>query len=437
MKSAINILRLASFNSLTVLAPQLVGLVLVVSIGERFGDSSRTAAGLATTLFGIAVVLSASGSPIVLRKASLEVRRVGGIAAAGDGIADCLRVEFRMGLKLSILSIAFAGFAAALVQIFIPEVALLVNAYLLGALPWLLAVPHLSAVAGAFQATGRDREHASLVCLAAILQSTTVFLTTTLSNSAGLSLFLTALISGSVAVALLRLRIHALNGILKPSDRLRLLNLPRPLPEVRGALVDRLSVSADGLVYMSTFFLATLVAAEFSSEAGASVAFGVAVLRTLILPLKQIGMVGSRITVQSTSTSTKAGIRNTLLAGTIGCLFAIPVTYILAEGFTLASSVFVWLLLAQLVIEPFASVMLAALKILDGPRAGTRLLMACYWVLAPSGLVLLWIFDFASDWAVWTLLLLVRTFLAIGTSILAASFLKREQPSVSAKRSFR
>ena len=86
MKSAINILRLASFNSLTVLAPQLVGLVLVVSIGERFGDSSRTAAGLATTLFGIAVVLSASGSPIVLRKASLEVRRVGGIAAAG-GVA--------------------------------------------------------------------------------------------------------------------------------------------------------------------------------------------------------------------------------------------------------------------------------------------------------------------------------------------------------------
>lgn len=437
MKSSLKILRLASFNSLTVLAPQIVGLVLVVSIGEQFGDTSRAAAGLATTLFGIAVVVSASGSTIVLRNASLEVRKFGNVRAAGDEIADCLRVEFGMGRRLSIASIAFAAFAAVLVQALIPDVAPLVTAYLLGAIPWLLAVPHLSSVAGAFQATGRDKEHAALVSFAAILQSATVILATKISDSAELALFLTALINGIVAVALLLVRVHALNFILQPADKLRFLAWRHPWGGSRGGLGDRIAVAADGLVYMSIFFLATLVAANYSTEAGASVAFGVAVLRTLIVPLKQVGMVGARVTVQSRSTRTTDGMRSTLLAGGLGCILAIPVAYGLAEGFALSSSAFVWLLIAQLAVEPFASVLLAALKVLDGPRAGTLLLIACYWALAPLGLALLWVFDSASDWAVWSLLLLVRTILAVGTVVLAVTFLRRERMPQPPERSVR
>lgn len=169
--------------------------------------------------------------------------------------------------------------------------------------------------------------------------------------------------------------------------------LAHPVAVVR-SLGERAAASVDGLVFLVTFTAAILVATAHSPADGAVVALSVAVMRSVIVPLKQFGVVGARFVIAERGHERADAMRlSTVQTNCFVLLAAIALALAISR---LALPVFDqlgWLVVAmmavQLLIEPWAGVLYSYRKIALSTAAGLPALVIAYGAVAGPGLPLL------------------------------------------------
>ncbi|WP_120263841.1 hypothetical protein [Microbacterium sp. AG238] len=199
--------------------------------------------------------------------------------------------------------------------------------------------------------------------------------------------------------------------------------LAHPVAVIR-SLGERAAASVDGLVFLVTFTAAIMVATAHSPADGAVVALSVAVMRSVIVPLKQFGVVGARFVIAERGGGGGRGLGrgramrlSTVQANCLVLLAAIAVALTISR---LALPVFDqlgWLIVAmmavQLLIEPWASVLYSYRKIALSTAAGLPALVIAYGAVGGSGLTLLAVTRSGSAEAIWGVLLATRVVFAV------------------------
>lgn len=194
----------------------------------------------------------------------------------------------------------------------------------------------------------------------------------------------------------------------------RLIMAPGRLQYVT-AVPRAVSGAMDALFLATTFTVVTAVAAAVSPVAGAITGSLVALIRTVVVPLKAYGMVAGRMTKQSDSVSTM----NTFIV-TVAVVFVplglflivSPATFVSLIGEYPADSpgmlLAVRLVGVQLMLEPFTGFVSSALKVLVAPSATLRsLAIALFGFAVPATLVLYWTGSLSLA-LVWVVLLSTR-----------------------------
>lgn len=415
----------AAHNSLAAAAPQLVGLALVITFGVSHGERGTAAVGTATTVFGVAVLLSVGCAITAIRAVSLQRARRGSDAEDRPiDLPSVLGEEFGYAGLFGILGLGIAAAMTGLTLLVSPDVSGAVAWYLLGALPWMLVVPHTSVANGAFQALDRDGFNARIALPTAAGQCISAAGILLLRLPLEPSMLLVGCAGSAFAVVALAYRLRVLSRTAGQQVR-ALVRLPAS--GLRVGMSMRLAAGADGVVYMTVFFLATIVATRYSLESGAVIALAVSIMRLLIIPIKQLGLVGGRLLAQGRFDTARDGLRTIRVTAALACTAAALIVIVWGAVPSDLPLPLAILLAAQLLIEPVAGVQFAALKIAVGPAAGVRLLLVCYWLVAPSLLLLIAVLGRGEPWLIWSALLAVRLVFAAGV----ARITSRHVPSVA------
>ncbi|SDM05766.1 hypothetical protein SAMN04488074_11621 [Lentzea albidocapillata subsp. violacea] len=202
----------------------------------------------------------------------------------------------------------------------------------------------------------------------------------------------------------------------------RLISAPGRWQYVK-AVPRAVSGAVDALLLAATFTVVTALATTVSPVAGAITGSLVALIRTVVVPLKAYGMVAGRMTKQSENAATM----NTFVT-TVGLFFipaglfllVSPATFVNLVGEYPADSpgilLAVRLVGAQLVLEPFTGFVSSALKVLVAPSATLRsLAISLFGCALPAISVLSWTGSLSLG-GVWIVLLLTRVLFCVQTT---------------------
>lgn len=192
-----------------------------------------------------------------------------------------------------------------------------------------------------------------------------------------------------------------------------------PKPHIRTMFIA-VTGASDGLIIMGSFAVIATLASRISPEAGAITATLISVIRTLVVPLKQYGIVAGRLTkAAGTSTALHPSNRMRLFISMIAavmipvglvCIF-LPHLIASAVGITdpsMAALLVVRIAGVQLIIEPMAGFASAALKILTVPSAAMRPLIIAMFGIALPVMAILFISGYLTLPAIWLVLLVAR-----------------------------
>lgn len=403
------ITKVAWKNVLAVLLPQLPVLISVAVYANTHGPSAGIAVNLVANVFGVLSILGVGSTITVLRNLSIARRKkVSDPTALGRIVGSELAVSVILGAVSSSLFLPLvwlAGSARALD-------AHLVLAYGLGGFLWCMLTPVNLALNGALQALDMDGKNLVFAIATSVCQAASVALMATTIDDAATALFCTGAMSGLILLGAITARAQGLKGsvgsrVVPIFDGLNVRGLVR-------AMHERLQAGADGLVYMTTFFVASFVAATHSDEAGVTIALAISFFRLIVVPIKQFGLVGGRFVAKNSGgTLTLASIPPAAL-----WICAPVAVMILVFGYTnsgIAHGVLPVLLALQLLLEPWAGVLFASAKVSLGPEVGVRLLMGVYWCGVVPALVLVSVLGLATPVGIWAVLLLGRFSFAVGT----------------------
>jgi hypothetical protein len=269
---------------------------------------------------------------------------------------------------------------------------------------------------GLFQSRNRDAENLLLTLASAAVQLGVAYISAANGQST-LTTVLAAAIAGSLAdVVAVAWRVVFLApdrtlGIRSVARGAALL-VRRPLGAFR-ELPGSIAGALDGLILMTVFAVAGTIAAGASVVDGAIVVLVVAILRTLIVPLKQFGMAGGRLIAQRRTLGQGDGKQLlTLIATSSVILWSIAALILLIKAATplldLLPWPFVLLMGAQLFLEPVTGVAFAAQKILDRPAFGLRTLAILSFLGTIPALLLLSSMGVATALNVWATVFCAR-----------------------------
>lgn len=311
----------------------------------------------------------------------------------------------------SLLILAVAGVGVGAFGVLRGESAVGALVYYATLVPSLYLTAQGAVLSSVFQVMDRDRENLGFATFRSGLQV-----------AVGIALLL-ALGDDVLVLAGLGASTSVITGILM-TGRVRALRragmritLPAPWAMVWKGLGARIAGSLDGVVFVVVFLAAQVVAAGFSIQIGAHVALAVSLVRLVVLPLKQLGLVVARLGMLAGS-----GLDLRTLCAAAYLVLTVPA---LALGGALAFGLlpivegpFWMLVLAQLLVEPFASVLFGYLKVARSLRAGLAGLAVAYGVVFPLGL---WAVASGprSASALWAVLLLWRVVFAVWVLVLA------------------
>jgi len=285
-------------------------------------------------------------------------------------------------------------------------------------IPSFLISPHTSVLSSTFQHLDREKENFGITLsrsfVAVVIGLGVVFL---VENDV-LAISLQAAVATAMACAMLMERWRRLG---KSNLRLKLMQSPL---FSRREIWDRVLNSLDGAVFMVLFIVAQLIAASISLEVGAQIATAVAFCRTVIIPLKMIGITAGRMALREDETPEFA--RASIVATAIcvaPVIVVLGVTLILGLN-PLSSTLLSLLIATQLLVEPLAGSLFAFLKVAFGAKSGLVGLLASYLVVAP---VLLVVARLVTPTAVgiWICLLGVRILFTITNAVALRQGLQR------------
>lgn len=278
--------------------------------------------------------------------------------------------------------------------------------------PVLLATPFSAVFNGAFQSIDRGGEN----LLAALVQGVIVVGGAVLAFVGPLRAdpLLALVVYGAVYAA------GSIVVVVWRAERLRRLMVVSRHPSLRvtGAGVqDRVLAALDAVVFVGVFLVVQSVASAVSPHTGDAVAIAIAFARTIIVPLKQVGVTVARVEMSMGQGQQQAATRLAwvTVASTPYVLLgaAATVAYGLATSSDGDWRTLVVLLTAQLLIEPYAGVLYSYVKVRLGPRAGIPGLLIAYLGFVPVALVALAVSQ-ATASQFWVALLVARIGFAVG-----------------------
>lgn len=400
-------------NALAVMLTQISTFVTLLAFGRFYADAhAGVVIGLVTTILGAVSILSVGGAIVALRTASIQ-RSVDTDDSAGW--ERVLREEFATSWIVGLLSIVFTC-AVVVPTAWLAQIdARLVVAYLAGNLLWFLVTPASLVANGVLQALDLDGRNLRAAVGALIGQLVILAVVLWWRPDVITALAVTAVGDGVVAAGILHVRLRGLARV-TGQNHLRFA-APGRVSGLARLLGDRAQAGADGLVYMVTFFVATTVAARYSPSAGADIAAAVAVMRLIIIPVKQLGLVGGRM---SLSTPDELSLLTVAKATIAPCAIAAAALLAWATSTLGTLPLTLCLLLAlQLLLEPFAGVLFAAVKVAQGPARGTWLLIGLYVLAVIPILAALGVAGLGAPVLIWAVLLTARALFAAGSLRLA------------------
>jgi len=406
-------LKLGSLAAAATFLPGLRASLLLILVGAAYGSTAATTLGLSAQFLALTIVAVVGLSITTL----FRIRRMG----AGDKVSDIAVNSGSTAFAGALLIVIVAIISGALIPIVLSDIdAKQFLPYWYISIVSLVAVIFSSWQTGLLQARNADSKvlKIGLISAAASVGSAVVIVQA-LADDPVLALSLIAISNALIDVITLVSRSRAvgvvwgveLDGTWGRAFKIfwsHKVKAMRTLPEVAKA-------TADGLILMMVFLTAGLVATWHDVEAGAAVLTAVALMRSLVLPLKQFGMVGGRLAVGAGPEkalllrSMTMVVSAILLAGA-GVLVALKVLMILPPTI---STTLVVLLALQLLLEPVTGFLFASMKIIHKPDFAMVQLFRISILFTIPGLVVLAVLGLVTPELVWTVLLSARVIFAI------------------------
>lgn len=389
----------------------------LVVAAPRLGAGAVSALALAGTISAI-LTLIFSGFALAVVRHGAHAGRSGpdanhGASSAGEPF---WALAIAAGVTIAVVLTALALVIGAL----FPTERLLAWALLL-LVPQGLVVPAQEVLIGLQQAAGADRRILSnaLTGLAFRMAGAVAVVVVPCTDIAGI-----ALLGGAgIAAAGWTLR-RELASLLQFTSRRRLAAgfrnglrefLGTPLRTVR-RVPGATAGSYDGLVQLVSFATVLRLATLLPAAEAASTAIGITALRSLVLPLKQVGLVAGRLIVRM---GHSPGERTTLLGAAARC--AAPATTALSVGCLLtaasgtalsflphAAAIVLCMVGAQTLVEPVTGVTASALRVLLSPTATTGSLALIMWAGVLPALAIQAGSGHLTLWGLWSTLLAAR-----------------------------
>lgn len=192
----------------------------------------------------------------------------------------------------------------------------------------------------------------------------------------------------------------------------------------------------DGFVFLLTYTVAISVASHHSPADGAMVALIVSLMRALIVPIKQLGIVGGRMSRQSrlspaetagtaesspvgevtgTAEATGSLVRRTDLrvvtfsSSVVTTSAGVLALILMLTGVIHISPLPLMLLVtAQVLCEPWAGILFSFLKVASGPKLGLSALVVSYLGLGVLGLLVIGLAGHGEAVTVWAWMVVIR-----------------------------
>lgn len=385
-----------------------VALVLLL-LGTSYGADVRASVALGGAVLGLAAVAASGFVPTTVRSATLALKRAEGNAPLRETVAREVQAALGAALVLVVVGCATVGVAAAAgatMRLF----ALYAAAAMLG----LVLAPLRFVISGAFQALHKDGRNLAATIIGSVVQVAIAGIVSALPLSDAAAV---GVLGGSVSLislgscitrTMLLYRLGALELGSIPSGLAQVLTHPHSA--YRG-LIERAAASVDGIVFV-TFFTATMfIATAYDAHSGAVVGLTVTVMRSIIVPLKQFGLVGGRFVLAS------QGKPNSITLGTIqrscGALLLVGAAILLGlRGLTPILDQIPWvvliLMVVQLILEPWAGMLYAYTKVVHSAYTGLPALFISYAAIGLPALAVVMIAGAATPLAIWLVLLATR-----------------------------
>lgn len=166
------------------------------------------------------------------------------------------------------------------------------------------------------------------------------------------------------------------------------------------------SGSIDGIVLSATFSLAIIVAMQNSPRDGFLISLVVSIMRMIVIPSKQFGLVGGRMHLMGEVKNIKTIVLSSFVSIVVVSSVIIP-AYIVKSSISIPSLITV-LILVQIAIEPLSGVLYGFLKIRVGTEKALYGLLFSYILFSIPLLILFSIFKFANAENVWGILFMAR-----------------------------
>lgn len=397
----------AALAASAMLLPGIGSVVILLIMATAYSDDVQAAIGLGGSTAAIVTVV-ASGFVVTTIRARTAGRSLQGELTGSVGAAMLLLLaSIAIALLSPVLSRSDAGGFFA--------------AYWIATIPATVLTPIGFVFNGAFQALHRDGTNLITAVTGTLVKAAVAAVVVVLGVS---PLAAVAAVGATTSVA------SILGALVRGSQLARadMISWPMFAAATRDALAhpvavvrslgERAAASVDGLVFLVTFTAAILVATAHSPADGAVVALSVAVMRSVIVPLKQFGVVGARFVIAERGREREDAMRlSTVQTNCFVLLAAIAVALAISR---LALPVFDqlgWLLIAmmavQLLIEPWAGVLYSYRKIALSTAAGLPALGIAHGAVAGPGLTLLAVTRSGSAEAIWSVLLATRVVFAV------------------------
>lgn len=395
------------------LTPLVIASVSLLVLSRTYGALATASTAQASNLLGVAVALSAGCQVMLLRQGSMALRRGKPNDPSGlrPVVDNEMRFAIRGGLFLAGLFIIVTMCAAMLAP-----GSLLVFGYVLACAPRIFLMPTNMVCFGALQVLGNRRGIVTTAILQLISGLVPLIFVAVFPHNALYGVIsinaLQTVFFGGVAVWRVWFIYRAMGATISVR---RWLATPNSLLH---GLFDRGVAGVDGVVYMTVFFVATLLATRHSVHDGAVISIVVSLMRLVVIPLKQFGLA-----MGSEANRTGSGGRR-IVADCV--VVTMPICAIvafligIAAGHSLGSEAargIVPLMVIQLLLEPFAGILYTAMKVRWGATAQVRWFFGLYIFGLLPALFASSLLGWGTALTVWGLWFVTRVSFALSTTI--------------------
>ena len=172
-----------------------------------------------------------------------------------------------------------------------------------------------------------------------------------------------------------------------------------------------ISGSLDGIILSATFSLAVVSAMQNSSRDGFLIALVVSMMRIIVIPSKQFGLVGGRMYLMGQIENVKTIVLSSFISILAVSLVVFPIY--LVNSSVAIPFIILALMLVQVVIEPFAGVLYGFLKIKMGPDKAVSGLILSYVFFAVPMIVVCMNYKIANAENIWMIVFFARIIFSI------------------------